>query len=163
MSKSCSGYCRSFQVFARNHCHKMVPAAKQGSITLVQAFGGPSNQVPVTRWRPDTHAHKMSGPMNHGTLADQSSHIHLMGSPSDLASTAGASFIFPALAKEGLSDPASTTNKDSHAMARATCSTGSVVLSTIGNIHLHTHAMEKHNGQVPTTAWGLPTQVYTMG
>jgi len=162
-SQSYQGYISSFQALARNCCNKMAPAAKQGSITLAQALGGASNQVPATRWRPNTHAHAMSGPKDHRILADQSSHIHLMGSPSNLAPAAGASFIFPVLTTEGPSDPATTSNKDPYALAHTTVSSSSMVSSAIGNIYLQAHTMEVHNGQVLTTARSLTTQVHTMG
>jgi len=161
-STSCSGcYCHSFQVFTWNHYHLMALATKQGSTTLALALGHSHDQVPATGWRPGLHAHRSTGSTNHRIFADQSSHIRMLGSHYNLVSTAGACFTFPALTMEGPSNPAITSNKDSQATAQANSSFNGMVLSTIGNICLHTYAMEEHNGQVPTTAQDLTTHIVT--
>jgi len=75
--------------------------------------------------------------MDHKTFADQSSCIHLMGSPSNLASAAGACFTFQVLTMESPIDSAITTNnKDPYAMAHAIGGSSSTVSSTVRNIHL---------------------------
>ncbi len=151
-STSCSGcHHRSFQVFTRNHYHFMAPA-KQGSTTLALVLGHSHDRVPAVGWTPDHHAHGNAGSTNHKTTAGQSSHIHTSGGPSDWAITARSSFTFTALAMKGRSNPAITSNKDSHALAHTNGSSSSAVPSTVGNICLHAHATEKQDGQVLPTA-----------
>ncbi len=162
-STSCSGcHHRSFQVLTRNRCHSTA-SAKQGSATLALVSGHSCDLVPATGWTPDHHAHGNASSTHHRTIADRSSHVHTLGSHYDPVSTAGASFAFQALATEGLSDPAITSNKDSHASVHANGSSSSAVSPTVGNIHLHTLTTEKHNGQVLTTVRDLTTHVVTTG
>jgi len=152
-STSCSGcHHHSLQVFTRNRCHLTAPVVKQGFTTLVQVLGHTCNQVSVTGWRLSFHVHGNTSSTNHMTPASQSSHVCTLGGPSNQAITARSSFTFTALAMEGPSNPAITSNKDSHASAHTNSSSSSTVSSTIGNICLHAYAMEEHNGQVLTTA-----------
>ncbi len=70
-------------------CHTMALATNQGSTTLALASGHSCNRVPATGWRSNPHAHGNAGSTNHKTIADQSSHVHTMGSHYDPVSTAG--------------------------------------------------------------------------
>jgi len=150
-------------VFTRNRYHLTAPAIKQGSTTLALVLGHSCNQVPVVGWTPDHHVHGNPGSTNHRTTAGQSSHILISGGPSNRAIMARSSFTFTALTKKGPSNPAITSIKDSHALAHTKISSSSAVSSTIGNIYLYAYAMEKHNGQVLTTARDLTTHVVTTG